>query len=41
MGKLEEYQAKKVALESELEQANKDIILSEQSVEQQQQVFQL
>lgn len=40
MEKLEEYQTKKAALEVELETVNRDIILTEQSVEQQQQVFQ-
>ena len=40
MGKLEEYQAKKVELERKLEQVNRDIIITEQSISQQQEIFQ-
>ncbi len=40
MGKLEDYQVKKTALESELETVNRDIIITEQSIAQQQEVFQ-
>jgi len=39
MSKLEEYQTKKVALTSELEQVNRDCILTEQSVKQQEELF--
>jgi hypothetical protein len=40
MGKLEEYQAKKIELEQKLEQVNRDIIITEQSISQQQEIFQ-
>lgn len=40
MGKLEEYQAKKNELEQKLEQVNRDIIITEQSISQQQEIFQ-
>ena len=40
MDKLEEYQAKKSNLERELEQVNRDIIITEQSISQQQEIFQ-
>jgi len=39
MSKLEEYQNKKAALEIELEQVNRNIIISEQSISQQEEVF--
>jgi len=40
MTKLEEYQGKKAALTSELETVNREIILTEQSVNQQKELFQ-
>jgi hypothetical protein len=40
MTKLEEYQAKKASLEAELENINREIILTEQTVEQQKELFQ-
>ncbi len=40
MTKLEEYQAKKQQLQSELEKVNREIILTEQTIQQQQEVFQ-
>lgn len=39
MSKLEEYQAKKKGLESKLEQINREVILTEQSVNQQKEIF--
>lgn len=39
MGKLEEYQAKKTQLEFQMEQVNRNIIITEQSIIQQQEVF--
>lgn len=40
MSKAEEYQAKKANLEQELEAVNRDIIITEQSITQQQEIFQ-
>ena len=40
MSKLEEYQTKKVQLDAELEAINREIILNEQSITQQQELFQ-
>lgn len=39
MTKLEEYQAKKNQISKELEQVNRDIILTEQSIKQQEELF--
>jgi len=39
MTKLEEYQAKKQQLQVELEAVNRDIILTEQSIKQQEEIF--
>ena len=40
MATIEEYQAKKKILESELEMVNRDIIITEQNIKQQEEVFQ-
>ena len=40
MTKIEEYTNKKSALEAELEILNRDMIISEQNIKQQQEVFQ-
>jgi hypothetical protein len=40
MTKLEEYNSKKAALQSQLDEINREIILNEQSIKQQEELFQ-